>query len=90
MATARKAARKRTSERASKRRSPARSARRARPTGERSVNEILMDLGRQALVDGVKEVLEDHGVDSSVKVEMVLKSPRRKGARKAKRTTRRR
>jgi hypothetical protein len=76
MAT-RKAAKRRTSKR-----KPARSTRRARPNG-RSVNEILMDLGRQMLTEGVKEVLADHGVDPSVKVEMVLTKPKaRRPARK--------
>lgn len=47
----------------------------ARSTG-RSLNEILMELGRQTLVEGVREVLEEHGIDSNVKVDMVLTKPR--------------
>ena len=54
----------------------------------RSLNEILIDLGRQALQEGVRQVLEDHGIDSSVKVAMALTKPR--GGVKAKKPAKRR
>ena len=58
--------------------------RRSKSTG-RTLNEILIDLGRQALQDGVRGVLEEHGIDSGVKVELALTKPKakRKAARKA-------
>lgn len=62
-------------------------------SGGRGMNEILIELGRQALIEGVKEVLEDHGVDSSIKVDMVLRPAKAKGGRKppkTRRTTKRR
>lgn len=68
---------------------------RRKTTPSRTLNDILIDLGRQALVDGVREVLEEHGIDSSVKIEMALtkaKVARKKTAAKRakKRATKRR
>lgn len=82
---------RKTARRATKARSTrtSRTARRAKPAG-RTMDQILIELGRQALVEGVKEVLEDHGVDSSVKVDMVLRPPSRRGAAKARSAKRRR
>ena len=54
----------------------------------RTLNQILIDLGRQALQDGVRSVLESHGVDSSVGIELALTKPRRSS--KAKKPARRR
>lgn len=77
--------------RATKARKPAKRRKPARKPANRSLNDILIDLGRQALQEGVKQVLEDHGVDSGVSVELALvkarKPARRKTTRKA--TTRR-
>ena len=74
---------------ATKARKPAKRRKPARKPANRSLNEILIDLGRQALLEGVKEVLVDHGVDPSVRVDVALTKPRRKTARKAPRRTRR-
>lgn len=56
-----------------------------RKSAGRTLNEILIDLGRQALQDGVRGVLESHGIDDSVKVELALTKPkaRRKVVRKS-------
>lgn len=74
MATRKKAAR----------RSSRKSARRT-AKASRSMNDILIDLGQQYLSEGVREVLEEHGVDSDVKVNLLLTRP--KTARKASRKT---
>lgn len=77
--------------RATKARKPAKRRTVKRKPANRSLNDILIELGRQALLEGVNEVLEDLGVDSGVKVELALRKPkpRRKPARKTTRTKRR-
>lgn len=64
-------------------------AKRSRSTG-RTLNEILIDLGRQALQDGVRGVLESHGIDDSVKVELALTKPKKVRRKVARKTARRR
>jgi hypothetical protein len=87
------ASRKPTTRRASKKsvgRSTKSAKRRSKPATNRTMNEILIDLGRQSLQEGVQSVLEDLGVGSSVKVELALTKPRRNGKAKAKKQPSRR
>lgn len=69
--------------RSASKRKPARRTTTKRQPMSPAVKEVLMRLGQQALAQGVKEVLEDHGVSSSVNVEVALTKPRAKGGRKA-------
>lgn len=84
---ARKAPTRRASKRSVKRPATKSAKRRSKPTANRSLNQILMDLGRQYLIDGVKEVLAEEGIDTDT-VQVAITKPRRSS--KVKKPSRRR